>query len=162
MTKYKKLKPFQGKPFRGCSCCPPIKKIANLDMIIAVGFGIAQVKKNGKVIYSEPLDWEIEKGVKTEKDFKTLREIEIEAQKDPNNDYRLILEAPLRSSYYQRQGKNKWVLYKSGMGFFNREKKQREEIVEMVKEIGNTTWWRFDEEEMKKGFNKAIQDQLPK
>ena len=80
-------------------------------MIVAVGFGIAQVRKNGKVIYSEPLN------PKSEKDFKTLREIEDEAQKDPDNDYRLILEAPLRSSYYQRQGRNKWVLYESGMGF---------------------------------------------
>jgi len=106
-----KLPPYKGKPFQGCAHCEPIEKIANLDMIIAVGFGIAQVKKNGEVIYAEPINPE------SENEFRTLREIETKAQKDPDNDYRLILNAPLRSSEYQRHGKNKWVLIASGIGF---------------------------------------------
>jgi len=109
--KWIKLPPYKGKPFQGCANCKPIERIADLNMIIAVGFGIAQVQKNGKVIYSEPVN------PKSENDFKTLKEIEAKAQKDPDNDYRLILNAPLRNNEYQRQGKNKWVLINSGIGF---------------------------------------------
>ena len=108
---YRKQQVFKGKIFQGCPHCPPIEGIAPMDTLIAVGFGQAIVTKNDKVIYSEPTN------EKSWKDHKTLGEIEKEAQKDPDNDYRLILNAPLRDREYQRQGKEKWVLIHSGEGF---------------------------------------------
>jgi hypothetical protein len=117
MAKWKKVPPYKGSIHQGCFNCPPVIEKADLKMIIAVGFGKPEVTKDGEVIYSEPLEWEIDKGIKSEKDIKTLAEIEKEAQKDPDHDYRCILDAPLRSREYQRHGKNNWVLISSGRGF---------------------------------------------
>lgn len=107
---------------QGCFDCSCIEKIAPMDLIIAVGFGEAKIIKDNKVIYAETV-YDEEDGSREQYfdlsryDFPTLERFEALAQKDPDHDWRIILNAPLRYSEYQRQGNNKWILIKSGKGF---------------------------------------------
>ena len=82
-----------------------------MDAIIAVGFGCATVEKNNQIVYDE-----MRCGEDPDK-FWTCERAEQEARKDPDNDWRIHLVAPLSERHYQRQGDNNWVLYKRGKGF---------------------------------------------
>jgi len=77
---------------------------------VAVGFGFAGITKDEEVIYSEPHDasWE---------ELPTLMKFENMARKDPDHDWRLILDGPLHGEEYQRQGRNLWIMVSSNMGF---------------------------------------------
>lgn len=108
MARWKKQPPYTGQIFQGCLNCPPVESIAPMDMLIAVGFGSAMVTCGHKVIFMEMYD---------DTEFHTLAEFEEMAKKDPNHDWRVSLNAPLRSREYQRQGDNNWVLIASGEGF---------------------------------------------
>lgn len=107
---WKKLKPYNGKIHQGCFNCPPVLSKAKMYTRIAVGFGYAGIEKDGKSIFTEKadMDWG---------DIPTLMKFENMARRDPDHDWRLILDAPLRSREYQRQGHNNWILVKSGQGF---------------------------------------------
>lgn len=111
MKNKKMLKPFQGPIHQGCLSCPPVLEIANMDMGIAVGFGSADVLCDGKTFFDGEAYYEKHGKVVT------LKEIEHKAAKDPGHDWRVILNGPLRSREYQRQGKDKWALIDSGPGF---------------------------------------------
>jgi len=63
---------------RGCLCCPPVEQIAPMDMVIAVGFGIAQITRDGDFVYSDG----------DENDFPTLARFEEMAVADPDHDWR--------------------------------------------------------------------------
>ena len=108
MSRWKKLPPYEGAVFQGCLSCPPVEKIAPMDMIIAVGFGEASVTCGNKVIFREKPDDET---------YHTLQEFEDMAKKDPNHSWTVTLFSPLRGRTYQRQGDNKWVLIESNQGF---------------------------------------------
>lgn len=110
MAKWKgKLEPaHEGPIHQGCLNCPPVERLAPMDMIIAVGFGLAEVTRGKKVIFRE---------MPNDEDYHTLAEFEEMAKADPNHDWRVTLDAPLRSREYQRQGEGRWVLIKSGQGF---------------------------------------------
>jgi hypothetical protein len=103
---YKKLKPIEGGT-GGCGNCGYQHNILPMDSLIAVGFGYAAVTKNGQEIYRETEEGSIW----------NTQNAENEARKDPDNDWRIHLEAPLSERHYQRQGKNHWALYKKGIGF---------------------------------------------
>lgn len=107
--KWKKERPIKGG-YGGCLHCGYQYDIAPEDMLIAVGFGVATVTKNGKEIYNE-------NSIKSGNELWTVRDAEKEAVKDEDNDWRIHLVAPLSERHYQRQDKNKWVLYKRGQGF---------------------------------------------
>lgn len=100
MRKVKFKKPLGG------SC--PLKLILNTPIV--AGFGTAIITKNKKIIYFEPANIKFE-------DAPKLRKFEKMAREEPNTDWRYKLDLPLRSAEYQRQGKNNWVLIKSGQGF---------------------------------------------
>lgn len=106
---WKKEEPIKGG-YGGCLHCGYQYDIAPEEMLIAVGFGVATVTKNGKEIYNEM-------SIENEEDLWTLKEAEEEALKDEDNDWRIHLVAPLSERHYQRQGENKWVLYEKGQGF---------------------------------------------
>ncbi len=108
MAKWKKLPPYEGRPYQGCLNCPPVKRRAVLDTLVAVGFGYAAVTKDGKSVFSESSE---------DKRCRRLRSFEMQARKDPDHDWRLILDAALRGREYQRQAKNNWVLIRSDQGF---------------------------------------------
>jgi len=96
----------------GCACCGYQYPHLPLKSLIAVGFGYASVTKNGEEVYNE-MDVE----AKGWDDFWTAQDAENEALKDPDNDWRIHLVAPLSERHYQRQGDGLWVLYKKGIGF---------------------------------------------
>jgi len=108
MAKWKKLPAYQGRVHQGCLHCPPGRRIAPLYTLVAVGFGRAAVTKDGETIYEEPPD---------PRRLRRLRSFEYQARKDPDHDWRLILDGPLRGLEYQRQGHNNWVLIRSDLGF---------------------------------------------
>lgn len=110
MTNWKKETPIEGGS-GGCACCGYQYSVLPMDAIIAVGFGCANVTKNDAIVYDE-----IECGGDPDK-FWTCEQAEQEARKDPDNDWRIHLIAPLSERHYQRQGENNWVLYKRGEGF---------------------------------------------
>jgi hypothetical protein len=94
----------------GCSHCGYTENKLLMNTKIIAGFGEATIKKNREVIYRE------EPNTKWE-NAPTLMKFELLARKTPKADWRYILNLPLRSAEYQRQGKNNWVLIKKGMGF---------------------------------------------
>jgi hypothetical protein len=110
-----KEKPYEGDIYQGCLNCPAVEQIASMDMVIAVGFGIAQVTKDDELIYQEktyPMDLPF-----SEWNDPTLDKFEEMALKDPDHDWRVLLEAPLRGRTYQRHDIGKWILIESNMGF---------------------------------------------
>lgn len=109
---WEKLKPIKGG-FGGCLHCGYQYDVAPMDMLIAVGFGMAAVKKDGKYIYNE-MDLADDA---PETEYWTTQDAENEALKDPDHDWRIILDAPLSMREYQRQDTGKWVLVKKGRGF---------------------------------------------
>ena len=110
MSTWKKEPMWESKIFQGCLNCPPVARIATMDMVIAVGFGDAHVSRDGENVYTEPCSWSTE-------DLRTLSEFEAMAAADPDHDWRVIMNAPLRNREYQRHDTGTWVLIDSGMGF---------------------------------------------
>jgi len=98
------------KIFHGCLNCGGTASRLKMNTRIIAGFGIAKILRGKKVIYYEKpnIEW---------KEAPTLMKFELMARKNPKSDWRYILDLPLRAAEYQRQGKNNWILIKSGMGF---------------------------------------------
>jgi hypothetical protein len=92
-------------------CCPPkLDQVAQMDMIIGVGLGCATVKKGDELVYCEPTNpngWE---------DFWTVQDAENEARKDPDHDWIIDMQGPLRGKTYKRMGEDNWVLIDSNRG----------------------------------------------
>lgn len=74
------------------------------------GFGGWMITKDDKTFFIEESDKEFDEA-------RTLSYIERKAKLEPFCDWRAILNLPLRSAVYQRQGKSKWVLVERGNGF---------------------------------------------
>jgi len=105
----KKLKPIQGG-ISGCLNCGYTGSILPMRTRLYNSFGGYMIIKDGELFFME--------NVKTEyEDCKTLIYIENRAKLQPESDWRVILDLPLRSAEYQRQDKSKWVLIKRGNGF---------------------------------------------
>jgi hypothetical protein len=113
---WKKLSPVGSEnTWQACMSGPPTTEKASMHMRIAVGFGDAYVKKDTTVVWDEVRDF-----VRKDKDvlehwreIPTLMRFEYLARKDPDHDWRCVLNAPLRYREYQRQGRNLWILIKS-------------------------------------------------
>lgn len=105
-------KPIKGG-HGGCLCCGYQHDILPMVSIISVGFGGATLTRNGEIIYDENKDEKAEKIG----EYMTAQQAEDLAKKDPDNDWKIHLVAPLSERHYQRQGEGKWVLYKKGIGF---------------------------------------------
>ena len=84
----------------------------DLETRLYNGFGGWDVTKDGELYFMEAAH--IEKGWK---EWKQLKEIEEEAKKDPNHDWRCNYNLPLRGGSYQRHDNDKWVLIESNRGF---------------------------------------------
>lgn len=107
--------PYEGVVFQGCASCAPVHRMASMDTVVAVGFGDAHVSCNKVALYSESSGHGIAADVAAR--GITLEIFERIAATSPNADWRLVLNAPLRSREYQRHGPGKWVLIASGEGF---------------------------------------------
>jgi hypothetical protein len=111
MTKRKLLPAVEGR-ISGCLNCGYTEQRLPMNTRLYNGFGGWWIKKDRKLYFMEaPKKWEERnKG-------KTLMYIEIRARLQPECDWQAVLDLPMRSAVYQRQGKNKWVLIKTGRGF---------------------------------------------
>lgn len=110
MSTWEKLPAWEGRIHQGCLNCPPVLPLADMDMVIAIGFGYAGITRDRKDVWHEPIDaaWE---------DLPTLAHFEEMAAADPDHDWRAILDGPMRGRTYQRQGPGQWVLVASNQGF---------------------------------------------
>lgn len=108
--KWEKQTPIDN-PYKGCWCSTADKVLHfGRGIRIAVGFGFAALTKNSEVIWQEDSSKEYDECM-------LYDEAEAMAAADPDNDWRIHLEAPLSENHYQRQGEKCWVLYKTGEGF---------------------------------------------
>lgn len=91
---------------------PPVdgSKLLSMDSVICVGFGDASLLKDGETVWREEYGTEFHECL-------TVAQAEEMAAKEPDCDWRIHIIGPLSEFYYQRQGDNKWVLYKRGEGF---------------------------------------------
>lgn len=93
-----------------CPHCPPIPTQATMDKLICVGFGCAQVQRDGKTVMDGER-W-------TEGDgFLRFSDAEAKAAADPDHDWRVILNGPLHGETYQRQGPEQWICIERNEGF---------------------------------------------
>ena len=93
----------------GCLNCGPRPSYFPADARIAVGFGGADLTRDGEHVWSEDgRDWD---------DCMTGAQAEELAAADPDHDWRITLDAPLSSRTYQRHGPNEWALIEQGHGF---------------------------------------------
>lgn len=105
-----KLEPIKANMV-GCLNCGILYDKAPMEMIISVGFGVANVTKDGEEIYRE-IDY-------CSDNFKewTVQDAENEALKDPDHDWRISLIGGLRGRVFQRHGNGEWLLVEENMGF---------------------------------------------
>lgn len=91
----------------GCLNCGVRPSYFPADGVIAVGFGAAVLLCDRHTVYAE------EQG----EEYMTGAQAEELASRDPDHDWRIVLEAPLSSRTYQRHGPGEWALIEQGMGF---------------------------------------------
>jgi len=105
----KKENPIQGG-ISGCLNCGYTESILPMRTRLYNSFGGYMITRDGKLYFMEDAKTEF-------KDCKTLIYIENRAKLQPESDWRVVIDLPLRSAEYQRQGRAKWVLIKKGNGF---------------------------------------------
>ena len=104
-----KLPPIEAH-YGGCLNCGPRPAQFPPDGVIAVGFGYAALHKDGTPIWSELNDV-------TDDELMTGADAEVLAARDPDHDWRIVLDGPLSSRTYQRHGPGQWILVEKGEGF---------------------------------------------
>ena len=109
-----KVEPYTGKVHHACLNCGGTHEVAPMDMLIAVGFGCAIATKDGAIVYDE---MEVMRGGGEFDDLAELQQIEDMAVADPDHDWRVRLDGPMRGRTYQRHGTGHWVLIDSNEGF---------------------------------------------
>lgn len=107
------IKPLDTKKiFHGCLNCGGTGQTLDLETRLYNGFGGWTITKDGELYFmenpSEEKAWE---------EWKQMKEIEEEAKKDPDHDWRAEVFLPLRGATYQRHGEGKWVVIESNQGF---------------------------------------------
>ncbi len=123
-----------------CLCCPPILSRAEMEKVIAVGFGSADVTRDGENVYREPSPQMCEmceglgaiegedkvsrpcpacggKGGDDSEPYWTFADAENAAKADPDHDWRVTMFGPLHGETYQRHGDGEWNLVEKNEGF---------------------------------------------
>ena len=98
--------------YHGCLNCGGTKQTLGMETRLYNSFGGWCITKDGKLYFQE--DSQIEKDWE---ENKTLAEIEEEAKKEPEHDWRANFDLPLRGGSYQRHYDEGWVLIESNQGF---------------------------------------------
>lgn len=109
-TTWEKLPPLDSRA-NPCNYCPAIPAEAPMGKVIAVGFGSADVTRDGALM----LDGERE--IMDGREPPTFADAEALAAIDPEHDWRVTLFGPLHGEVYQRQGAHRWLLVESNQGF---------------------------------------------
>lgn len=110
MSNWEKLPGLESKA-NPCLHCPPILAKADMDKVIAVGFGSADLTRDDELV----LDGE--RAFQRGKEVPTFADAEKLAVADPDHDWRVTLHGPLHGETYQRQGVKEWVLVETNEGF---------------------------------------------
>jgi hypothetical protein len=115
---YKILPPVEAKNIHiGCACCSTACQVAHMNMLIAVGFGQAQVTKGDELIWDEMSEVHAAEREDREANLWTVQDAEDAALKDPDHDRQIIKMGPLHGEAFQRQGVGRWVCIESNPGF---------------------------------------------
>jgi hypothetical protein len=105
---WKQYPPIQESDLHiGCINCSTATLVADMDMLVSVGFGRAVVEKDGVVIYDD----------NKVRVSKMVEHFERMAAKDPDHDWRIIKHGPMHGETFQRHGKENWVCIESNKGF---------------------------------------------
>jgi len=88
----------------------PGSELLPMNTVITVGFGSAMLLRNGQPVWMEDSSYEFTECL-------TVKQAETMAALYPEDDWRIHFVGPLSEAYYQRQGKQQWVLYETGKGF---------------------------------------------
>ncbi len=107
---WEKLPPFAGEVHHGCATCGGTELVAPLDMLVCVGFGSAVVTRDGEEVWAEL-------SVDDEQETHDVLHFENLAAADPDHDWRIDIQGPLRGRTYQRHDAARWVLVDSNAGF---------------------------------------------
>lgn len=107
---WEKKPAFTGTIHHGCLNCGGTEEIAPLTMVVAVGFGVACVTRDGEDVWREQGDLD-------EEAFHDVAYFEALAAADPDHDWQIDLQGPMRGRTYQRHDVGKWVLIDSNAGF---------------------------------------------
>jgi hypothetical protein len=102
--------PEEMKHRGGCLCCPQTEDILQMDTVLYNGFGGYSVNRNGKLFYQGDSNEDFD-------NFKTLQQIEAEAQRTPEDKWEVILNNPLRGATWERGISGHWILTKTNQGF---------------------------------------------
>jgi hypothetical protein len=94
----------------GCPSCPGTEDVLTMDTVLYNGFGGYQVQCDEEVFYCGDINGEYDS-------FKTLKEIEKAAKKNPEKKWKVILSNPLRGATWERQKDGHWILTETNMGF---------------------------------------------
>lgn len=94
-----------------CSCYSLTKEILDIDTILYNGFGGYAVYKDNEIYYqgNPNEEWE---------NFRTLRQIDRIAKKDPHHIWTVVLNNPLRGATWGRkETTGEWILLETNQGF---------------------------------------------
>jgi hypothetical protein len=91
-------------------CPPPIPQVAPMNMMIAVGFGMASVQMDGELVYSDIKVEEFNEIHEANNPYWTVQDAENEARKDPDHEWIIDMQGPLQGRTYKRMGEDNWVL----------------------------------------------------
>ena len=101
-----------------CLCCGTPTDIFPSDSVIAVGFGSANVTRDGHSVYEEPqIFYDDEGEPEKEGEYWTGADAEKAALADPDHDWRISKFGPMYEAEYQRHAPGQWVLIRRGDGF---------------------------------------------
>jgi hypothetical protein len=131
-----------------CAClnCGPKPATADMEMVIAVGFGDAHVSRDGEEVYREPSMYHdfkpctcdyfgytdkactvlcgtcggsghVEDPDAGEAEYWQFSDAEKLAAADPDHDWRVVLDGPLSGVTYQRHGPAEWLVVAKNGGF---------------------------------------------
>lgn len=98
------------KVFHGCLNCGGTGQKLSLKTRLYNRFGGWTILKNGEVCFMENPNKEF-------RENKTLQYIENRAKAAPYNDWRAVVNLPLRGATYQRHYDEGWTLIKPNDGF---------------------------------------------
>lgn len=93
-----------------CNCCGGRGSRLDLQSPLCVGFGPVTVTRGGEVIHYHLCDDDIGCDIPADR-------FEAMASRDPEHDWRIDFNSPLRQNIYQRQGIGEWYVVETGPGF---------------------------------------------
>lgn len=120
----KRMEAIEAAPHSGCLNCGGHTQTLEMDEVIAVGFGMAEVTCDGVcVLDGEAISrGELNPDPDGDEDFVGGREVLVQeaedlAAADPDHDWRIRFEGPMGGRVYQRHGDAQWVYVKRLPGF---------------------------------------------